>query len=57
MEQEWAYPFKFDYIICRYMAGSLNDWDKLAERIYEYVDELRAGTVLTNLEFEHEVHH
>lgn len=37
VEREWAYPFKFDYVVSRQMAGSLADWPKLAEQIYEYV--------------------
>lgn len=36
VEREWTYPFKFDFIVCRYMAGSITDWPKLIERIYEY---------------------
>lgn len=38
VEREWAYPFKFDYIISRYMASSINDWPKFVERVYECVD-------------------
>lgn len=37
VEQEWAYPFKFDYVVSRYMAGSIADWPRLAELTYEYV--------------------
>lgn len=36
MESEWTYPFKFDFIVSRYMASSINDWPRLVGRIYEY---------------------
>ena len=35
VEQEWTYPFKFDFIVNRYMAGSISDWPQLVQRIYE----------------------
>ena len=37
VEQEWAYPFKIDFIVNRYMTGSIGDWPQLVGRIYEYV--------------------
>lgn len=35
VEREWTYSFKFDFIVNRYMAGSIGDWPKLVGRIYE----------------------
>ncbi|SPO01792.1 related to methyltransferase [Cephalotrichum gorgonifer] len=35
VESEWTYPFKFDFIISRYMAASISDWPKLVGRIYD----------------------
>lgn len=46
VEREWAYPFKFDFIVCRYMAGSITDWPRLVERIYEYVIGCRGEPLL-----------
>ncbi|KAF2802298.1 S-adenosyl-L-methionine-dependent methyltransferase [Mytilinidion resinicola] len=35
-ENEWVYSSKFDYIHCRYMAGSLKDWPRLMQQAYKY---------------------
>lgn len=35
VESPWVGHQKFDYIMCRYMAGSIQDWPKLMENIYE----------------------
>jgi len=35
VESEWTYDFKFDFIFCRYMTGSIVDWPKLVGRIFE----------------------
>ena len=37
VEKDWAYPCKFDYIVSRYMAASINDWPTYVKRAYEYV--------------------
>jgi hypothetical protein len=37
VEQPWIFNTKFDYIHCRYMAGSIADWPGLVARAYEYV--------------------
>lgn len=34
VEQDWAEPEPFDYIHCRYMAGSIKDWPRLVGQIY-----------------------
>ena len=36
VEKEWTYPFKFDFVVSRYMCGSISDWPAHAKRIYEY---------------------
>lgn len=35
IEKDWAYPFKFDYIVSRYMASSITGWPRLVEQAYE----------------------
>ncbi|SPO03565.1 related to methyltransferase [Cephalotrichum gorgonifer] len=35
VESEWLYPFKFDLIINRCMAGSIGDWNALSKKIYD----------------------
>jgi hypothetical protein len=35
VEEEWTYSKKFDFIHCRWMAGSILDWPRLVSRVYE----------------------
>jgi SAM-dependent methyltransferase len=35
VEQEWAESQPFDYIHCRYMAGSIRNWPRLIQQCYE----------------------
>ncbi|KAH6854746.1 S-adenosyl-L-methionine-dependent methyltransferase [Chaetomium sp. MPI-CAGE-AT-0009] len=35
VECPWVYEMPFDFIFCRYMTGSINDWPKLVERVHE----------------------
>jgi hypothetical protein len=35
VESEWTYNFGFDFIFCRYMAGSIGDWPKLFRSVYK----------------------
>ncbi|OHF02013.1 hypothetical protein CORC01_02592 [Colletotrichum orchidophilum] len=35
VELDWAEPEQYDYIHCRYMAGSIKDWPRLVHQIYE----------------------
>lgn len=35
VELDWAEPEQYDYIHCRYMAGSIKDWPRLVNQIYE----------------------
>lgn len=37
MEQPWAFPHRFDYIHCRYLAGALSDWPSLMQQAYKFV--------------------
>ncbi|KAK1721474.1 hypothetical protein CaCOL14_011923 [Colletotrichum acutatum] len=37
VESEWVGVKKYDFIMCRYMAASIQDWPKLIAKIYEYV--------------------
>ncbi|WYZ43348.1 hypothetical protein EsH8_VI_001047 [Colletotrichum jinshuiense] len=37
VESPWIEGKKYDFIMCRYMAGSIQDWPKLVGNIYEYV--------------------
>lgn len=37
VESEWVGVKKYDFIMCRYMAASIQDWPKLIANIYEYV--------------------
>ena len=34
VELDWAEPEPYDYIHCRYMAGSIRDWPRLVRQIY-----------------------
>jgi len=34
VELDWAEPEPYDYIHCRYMAGSIKDWPRLVKQIY-----------------------
>ena len=35
VEAPWTHQQKFDYIHCRFMAGSITDWPKLVRTIYD----------------------
>lgn len=35
VELNWSEPAKYDYIHCRYMAGSIKDWPRLIRQIFE----------------------
>ena len=35
VEAPWTHPTKFDFIHCRYMAGSITDWPKLIQTCYD----------------------
>ena len=35
VESPWTHPIKFDYIHCRFMAGSIADWPKLIRTCYD----------------------
>ena len=35
VEAPWTHPAKFDYIHCRFMAGSIADWPKLIRTCYD----------------------
>lgn len=35
VEQEWHEPEPYDFIHCRYMAGSIKDWPKLVRQCYQ----------------------
>ena len=41
-EAPWTHPAKFDYIHCRFMAGSIADWPKLIRACY---DNLKPGGI------------
>ena len=38
VESGWTYPFKFDYIFCRYMSCSIGDWPRLVSRVHEHLE-------------------
>ena len=38
MEKEWTYNSKFDFVVSRYMCGSISDWPQHVKRIHEYAD-------------------
>lgn len=40
VELDWVESELYDYIHCRYMAGSIRDWPRLVRQIY---DNLKAG--------------
>ncbi|KAH7305938.1 S-adenosyl-L-methionine-dependent methyltransferase [Stachybotrys elegans] len=40
VEKDWAEPIQYDFIHCRYMAGSIVDWPRLMTQIY---DNLKPG--------------
>lgn len=35
VELDWCEPAKYDFIHCRYMAGSIRDWARLVRQMYE----------------------
>ncbi|KAK1494838.1 UMTA methyltransferase [Colletotrichum tamarilloi] len=35
VESPWVNEHKFDFIFCRYMAGSIADWEKLIKNIFD----------------------
>ena len=37
IENTWIYSQKFDYIHCRYLAGSIKDWPRLMAQAYEFL--------------------
>jgi len=37
VEDRWTYSRPFDYIHCRYMAGSIMDWPKLMQQCYQCI--------------------
>lgn len=37
IEDTWIYSQKFDYIHCRYLAGSIKDWPRLMAQAYEFL--------------------
>ena len=41
VEKEWTYPFKFDFVVSRYMCGSISDWPGHVKRIYKYAKPVR----------------
>ncbi|POR38686.1 Methyltransferase [Tolypocladium paradoxum] len=38
VESEWKYASGFDYIHCRFMTGSIHDWDKLFAQLYKHTN-------------------
>lgn len=38
VEKEWTYASKFDFVVSRYMCGSIGDWPGYVNRIYEYAE-------------------
>lgn len=40
IELDWAEPEPYDYIHCKYMAGSIKDWPRLVRQVY---DNLKPG--------------
>ncbi|KAF6811238.1 methyltransferase [Colletotrichum musicola] len=38
VESPWVGHQKYDFIFCRYMAGSIQDWPRLVETIYEHLN-------------------
>lgn len=37
VEETWADPQLYDFIQCRYMAGSIKDWPGLVQQIFEHL--------------------
>jgi hypothetical protein len=37
VESPWVYQAPFDFIFCRYMTASIDDWPRLVRRVYECV--------------------
>jgi hypothetical protein len=37
VEEPWADPLPFDFIQCRYMAGSIKDWHGHVKRIFDHL--------------------
>lgn len=35
VEEDWLYSTPFDYIHCRFMAGSLKDWPRLMSQAFQ----------------------
>ena len=35
VEEDWIEPIQYDYIHCRYMAGSIKDWPRLFKQIFQ----------------------
>ncbi|KAL0930848.1 uncharacterized protein CTRU02_213583 [Colletotrichum truncatum] len=38
IESPWLYPFKFDFIFSRYLAGAIGDWPKLVGNVYDHLN-------------------
>jgi hypothetical protein len=36
MEMEWAFSRPFDFIHCRYLAGSIQDWPRLIAQAFKF---------------------
>lgn len=46
IESPWTYPFKFDYIHSRFIAGSIADWPGLINQCY---DNLQPGGMIEKM--------
>lgn len=38
MEQDWVEPTRYDFIHCRYMAGSIKNWPRLVQQIFDNLE-------------------
>jgi hypothetical protein len=38
LEEEWNYSYKFDFIFCRMLTGSITDWPKLFAQSYKNLE-------------------
>ncbi|CAI4214324.1 unnamed protein product [Parascedosporium putredinis] len=38
VESEWTFPDPFDFIFCRYMAGSIADWPNLVKNVHDHLN-------------------
>jgi hypothetical protein len=38
IEAEWCFDHSFDYIHCRYLAGSISDWPRLMEQAFKFTE-------------------